>query len=174
MSQLAGQEIYLRPIKASDLPLLSEWDRDPEIHYYMQGDYPGQSLQGNNHNKVHYAIILKGKLIGDIVLDHIAWRSGDAELKVRIGCKSLWNQGYGTDAVLTILDHAFDRMNLSRVYLRVYSKNIRALRCYQKAGFKKEGRLQRINKQNEKDEIILMRILKNEFCRCQKTFYNAI
>lgn len=174
MSQLAGREIYLRPINSSDLPSLSEWDRDPEIHYYMQGNYPGQSLQNSSHNKMHYAILLRDRLIGDIVLDHIAWRSGDAELKVRIGCKSLWNQGYGTDAVLTILDHAFGKMNLSRVYLRVYAKNVRALHCYQKAGFKKEGRLQRINKQNEKDEIILMRILKNEFLRYQKTFRNAI
>ncbi|NLJ74828.1 MAG: GNAT family N-acetyltransferase [Firmicutes bacterium] len=176
MSQLMGERIWLRPVETRDLPVLAEWDQDPEICRYTQSDYPGQPLKTSTRNKVHYAVILNNKLIGDIELDHIAWRSGDAELKVRIGSKNLWNQGYGTDAVLTILNYAFRRVNLSRIYLRVYSDNTRAIRCYKKAGFKKEGRLQRMDKQNSENttEIILMRILKSEFLKLHKSFYDAV
>ena len=43
----------------------------------------------------YFGIIFENQLIGDIELDHIAWRSGDAELRIRIGRKDLWNRGLG-------------------------------------------------------------------------------
>lgn len=112
--------------------------------------------------RVLYRILLHDKSIGEIELDHIAWRSGEAELKINIE-KQFHNHGYGTDAVRTLLNHAFNKMNLSRVYLRVYAKNCLALRCYEKSGFKKEGRLQRITESNTKEEIFLMGITKPQF-----------
>ena len=80
-------------------------------------------------------------LIGHIELDHIAWRSGDAELRIRIGEKDYWDQGYGTRRGAHPRRHAFGSMRLSRVYLRVFSLNKRAIRCYEKVGFRKEGRI---------------------------------
>ena len=56
-------------------------------------------------------------LIGDIELDHIAWRSGEAELRVRIGEPSLRGKGLGTEAVRLMLAYAFERLNLTRVYV---------------------------------------------------------
>ena len=41
----------------------------------------------------------------------------------------------------TMLKYAFLRLNLRRVYLRAYAHNRRALRCYSKSGFCKEGKL---------------------------------
>ena len=46
-----------------------------------------------------------------------------------------------TDAVRTLLGVAFLQMNLHRVSLRVDSDNLRAVRCYEKAGFQCEGTL---------------------------------
>jgi RimJ/RimL family protein N-acetyltransferase len=41
--------------------------------------------------------------------------------------------------MLLFLTHAFENMNLHRVWLRVHSTNERAIRCYEKVGFVKEG-----------------------------------
>jgi RimJ/RimL family protein N-acetyltransferase len=39
-----------------------------------------------------------------------------------------------------MLEHAFDRLGLHRVGLSVFSYNLRAIRAYEKAGFRIEGR----------------------------------
>ncbi len=115
--------------------------------------------------RVHYMILLDQQNIGEIELDHIAWRSGEAELKIDIFDEGKHNHGYGTDAVTTLLGQAFLKMNLNRVYLRVQASNHNALRCYEKAGFKKEGRLQRLTEWNTEEEIFLMGITKNQFLK---------
>lgn len=115
--------------------------------------------------RVHYHILLDKNVIGDIELDHIAWRSGEAELKIEIFDGNMHNHGYGTDAVITLLGQAFLKMNLSRVYLRVQASNTIALRCYEKAGFKKRGRLQRMTEWGTEEEIFLMGITKTQFLR---------
>jgi RimJ/RimL family protein N-acetyltransferase len=67
-----------------------------------------------------------------------------------------------------LLDFAFSQMNLHRVYLRVFEDNQRALHCYEKCGFKPEGRLREAHFANGKykDELV-MGILRHEFVRAQ-------
>lgn len=113
--------------------------------------------------QVLYQIVLGDQPIGVIELDHIAWRSGEAELKISIQQEEFHNHGYGTKAVVTLLEHAFTKMNLRRVYLRVHANNPIAIRCYEKAGFKKEGRISRPTEWNTQEEIFLMGISKTEF-----------
>ena len=47
----------------------------------------------------------------------------------------------GTETTSLMLSHAFERLALHRVGLTVFSYNMRAIRAYEKAGFKVEGRL---------------------------------
>jgi len=101
-------------------------------------------------------------LIGDVELDHIAWRSGDAELRIRIGEPQWRGRGFGTEAVRLLLAYAFGALRLNRVYLRVLSYNAPAIACYRKAGFKAEGVVTR-RVDGDLREIVLMRILRDEF-----------
>ncbi len=118
----------------------------------------------SDRHSQHYAISTHSHLlIGHIELDHIAWRSGDAELRIRIGEKAYWDQGFGTDAVRTLVRHAFSALGLTRVYLRVFAANRRAIRCYEKVGFRKEGRLRRPGPDGGEVTLFLMRILRSEF-----------
>jgi len=170
-----GEKVQLRAITPKDFPRLVAWSADAEVNRYLEGDYPLslaecetwlQKAASSRHTQ-RFAVVSRhdGELIGDIELDHITWRSGDAELRIRIGERSRWDQGYGTDAVTALLSHAFLSMHLSRVYLRVYSANHRAIRCYEKAGFKKEGRISRPAEDGQLREVYLMRILKKEYMR---------
>ena len=49
--------------------------------------------------------------------------------------------GFGRAAVELLLDHAFDTLGLTRVYLHVRADNAAARRVYVACGFLEEGRL---------------------------------
>lgn len=140
----------------------------------IKGTKVSLELVESRRYQVNYHIMLQNKPIGEIQLDHIAWRSGEAELKIDISEDKFHNQGYGTDSILTILNIAFGNMNLKRVYLRVHATNAQAIACYDKAGFKKEGRLRRLTPEGEKEEIFLMAINRDRFSGLNKEESRAV
>ena len=91
-------------------------------------------------------------------------RNRHAELGVVIGEKAYWGQGYGSDAICTLLRFGFEEMNLHRIYLRVYEDNARGIRAYEKCGFCQEGRLREANfRQGRYHDELVMGILSHEF-----------
>lgn len=162
---IRGEKVKLRPIAPADLEWLTRWSQDPEVNQYLEGDYPStpeeaeawyRRLLSNRHNKRWAILTHDDRLIGDIELDHITWRSREAELRICIGDRAFWNQGYGTDAVYTLIRHAFCDLTLNRIYLRVFAENKRAIRCYEKVGFTAEGRIQRPDRHGTQREVLLM------------------
>jgi RimJ/RimL family protein N-acetyltransferase len=55
------------------------------------------------------------------------------------GKKSIGAKGTAATQTMVLLRCAFRKMNLHRVFLRVYEDNERAIRSYEKCGFKREG-----------------------------------
>lgn len=49
---------------------------------------------------------------------------------------SFQDKHYGTEAIRTILDYAFNVLNIDEVFVVVFSNNARAIHCYNKIGFK--------------------------------------
>jgi RimJ/RimL family protein N-acetyltransferase len=83
-----------------------------------------------------------------------------------IGEKTYWSQGYGTDALRTLLGFAFDEMNMNRVELTVYDFNERGQAAYKKAGFVEEGRRrQALYTEAAYHDIVVMSVLKDEWQR---------
>ena len=60
---------------------------------------------------------------------------------ISIGDSSFMGGGFGTDAVNTLVNFCFMHLNLHKVYLHVFESNKRAIKCYEKAGFRVEGTL---------------------------------
>ena len=52
-----------------------------------------------------------------------------------IGNRDYWCQGYGTDAIATLVDHIFTATGLKRIYLKTLDWNLRAQKCFQNCGF---------------------------------------
>lgn len=106
------------------------------------------------------------RLIGFVDLNGIQWHHGDAWVGIGIGEREYWGKGYGTDAMRLILRYAFSELNLYRVSLGVFEYNPRAVRSYQKAGFKIEGRVrQALLRDGRRWDWIVMGILKEEWER---------
>ncbi len=63
-----------------------------------------------------------------------------AMLGAKIGEPDYWGGGYGTDALLLIVDYAFDWLDMRKVWLMTTSMNARVMRQMEKTGFRLEGR----------------------------------
>lgn len=156
-----GESVVLRPVQALDEPLLREWDNDVELNALMGTDVlvdPQDHYDMcDSRNSVRLMIETKsGVTIGNVDLIRIHWRPKEAEMVARIGKREYWGSGYGTDAVRGPLQVAFCCMGLKNVYLRVYKTNARAVRCYEKCGFRKEGVVVRESPRGRVD-VVLMR-----------------
>lgn len=79
------------------------------------------------------------RLIGFVSLWIVSWASGEAGVGIGLGEPADRGRGYGTDAMRLVLRYAFAELNLARVSLEALAHNTRAIRSYEKAGFKLEG-----------------------------------
>lgn len=77
-----------------------------------------------------------GEYIGNIELMDRTDYSG--ELGIALTAKKQ-DMGYGTEAILALIDYGFDQLGLQRIYLRTNPDNARAIRVYQKCGFQEYG-----------------------------------
>ena len=78
-----------------------------------------------------------GKFIGNIELMDV--HDSQGELGIAITGK-MQDKGYGTEAVRALTKYGFDQLGLKRIFLRTNPNNARAIRVYEKCGFKKYKR----------------------------------
>jgi RimJ/RimL family protein N-acetyltransferase len=110
------------------------------------------------------------RLLGDIDLDVINdWGSRDSFVGLGIYNREDWGKGYGTDTMKIILRFAFTEINLRRVTLAVFEYNPRAIRSYEKAGFRHEGRLREfLFKDGKRWDMLYMGILCDDWKEMNK------
>ena len=104
------------------------------------------------------------RMIGMIHLFGLSWTHADAWLGIGLGDRAYWGKGYGTDALRVMLRYVFTELNLRRVTLGVFAYNPRAIKAYEKAGFKEEGRLrQYVLREGQRNDMIIMGALREEW-----------
>ncbi|MGE5508115.1 MAG: GNAT family N-acetyltransferase [Chitinophagales bacterium] len=154
---LKGDRVLLREFRRSDLAELRKWVNDEETNRYLGfWTFPQTEEQTLEYlerqlgreapfTDIELVITLKddpeGTYIGGVGLHGIDWRNRNAELGIVIGRKELQGQGLGTEAIRLMLGYAFDFLNLHKVNLVYFEYNARGRRCYEKCGFKEEGRV---------------------------------
>lgn len=108
--------------------------------------------------------LAEDKLIGHLNLDVVDWSGRDAFVGLGIGETDYWSKGYGTDVMTVLLRFAFTEINLRRVTLTVFEYNPRAIRSYEKAGFRREGHLRKyLNREGRRWNELYMGILRDEW-----------
>jgi RimJ/RimL family protein N-acetyltransferase len=147
---LQGRRVRLRPVTETDLPCFLRWLHAPDINRWLAMPESGppatleaehtwyERTQQDPHQLVWAIETHGGQLLGNVAL-HRGFRADAAELGLFIGERGEWSKGYGTDAVRTILGHAFGLMGFRRVYLHTDVENQRAHRCFARCGVRQEG-----------------------------------
>lgn len=171
-SMLHGRITRLRRIEREDIPTFVRWFGDPDVREFLLLNRPismaeeeqwfARQLQSRD-SEVFAIETTDGVHIGNTGLHDINWLHRNAEMGIVIGEKQYWGKGYGSDAARVLLRFAFDEMNLHRVQLTVYEDNVRAIRAYEKCGFRQEGRLRdAIFRKGRYYDMLLMSILSDE------------
>lgn len=92
----------------------------------------------------------------------------EAWVGIGIGERDFWGKGYGTDMMKLCLQYAFTELNVHRVSLGLHAFNERALRSYEKAGFRLEGRTrQDLMREGTRSDSLWMGILREEWMQMQ-------
>jgi len=122
---------------------------------------------------IELAIIDKftGAFLGFVHLEDIKRPHSRAEFGISIQNSDNQSKGYGTDAIRVILWVAFNILGLHSVYLDTMEDNERAIRTYEKVGFKQVGLLRETEFiSGAYKGLLLMDILRKEFEEANPTF----
>ncbi|MCF6410815.1 GNAT family N-acetyltransferase [Pseudalkalibacillus salsuginis] len=146
-----GKRVYLGRFTEEDLDKVSEWYHDDEYMRCMDASpsYPllnrdfkdWVEQKPRDQKSFLFAIRMNedDRVVGWVDLDSILWPHRNAWLAIGIGEKELWAQGLGYETMELILNFAFYELNLHRIQLTVFSYNKRAIKLYERLGFKFEG-----------------------------------
>jgi RimJ/RimL family protein N-acetyltransferase len=148
---------YFRLFNSSPSPMksaksVSKWLEDEVVEIPLESYY------------FSIRTLAEDKLIGESELDVVSWPGRDAFVALGIGESDYWGKGYGTDVMNVLLRFAFTEINLRRVSLGVFEYNPRAIRSYEKAGFRHEGRLRGLlYREGRRWDNLFMGILREEW-----------
>lgn len=173
---LIGEKIYLRSLCVEDLKgNYSYWLNDPETNkqnshhvfpytYEALSDYIKNAYEGKN--KLPLAIVDKStnKHVGNISLVNIDYINRISDWGIIIGEKEYSNKGFAKEAAFLLLKHAFDSLNIERIYSGTTSENLGGQKLMEAMGMVKEGlRRKHLYKNGGYCDIVEYGVLKNEF-----------
>jgi RimJ/RimL family protein N-acetyltransferase len=171
----AGRLVRLTAFNSeADAEIIARWSRDTEYHRLGDNDwaYPQsvrqarERLERDSDRSFGFAIrtLSDDRLIGDIGVWVESWVHGEGWVGIGLGERNYWGNGYGTAAMRLMLRFAFDELNLQRVSLGVYAYNPRAIRSYEKAGFRREGVVRGdCRRDGQQWDTVFMGVLRDEW-----------
>ncbi|MGH2353036.1 MAG: GNAT family N-acetyltransferase [Chloroflexota bacterium] len=167
---LPGGRVSLRSARPGDQAALERLRADPEIDHFMGVERSSMLLWrhvylGDQSGALADLVVLgpQDRPIGLVSLWDRTIPHEAAEISIWIG-QGYRGAGYGTEALRVALRYAFGDLKLHKIYLRVLEYNTRAIRTYEKCGFRVEGILREEMKVNGRwHDLIYMGVLADEF-----------
>ena len=165
-----GELIVLRTKTMADAARDYEWRRDPELATFDAARPYNGSLREymsifkdeltypSPYRKTLAVEDLDGNHIGNVMYYNADFHRREAEVGITIGLREYWSRGYGTDLMRTFVHYLFQQLKLDRIYLKTLDWNVRAQRCFEKAGFTRYG----VSRRGEYN-FILMEIRRADF-----------
>jgi RimJ/RimL family protein N-acetyltransferase len=151
---LEGLLVDLVPYDARFMAREHTWHNDEGVFYWAMGDrwlmtqaaiedhqQERTDRDQRERNRVMFGMQTKdGTPIGLVGIRR--WYPVDrvASLTALIGDSAYWGSGYGTDALLLLVDYAFDWLDVRKLSLMTMSLNARMIRQMEKVNFTLEAR----------------------------------
>jgi [ribosomal protein S5]-alanine N-acetyltransferase len=174
-----GDRVGLQPFEDDltddEIGRVYKWSRDDELLRLSGGTPTELSFEefrdrlrsdryhGPSNRRSFFIITRSGELIGRIGCFAIDWDNKEGELGIVLGEHAFWGQGYGRDAIITLLRYLFQTTSLERINLFTYQDNVRAQRCFAAAGFSTVGTARRFSPDVGEFDGVEMDISRREF-----------
>ncbi len=144
--------VTLRPLTDQDLPLLAQWNADPEVLHFTEGDVDPYTPEETaslyaSLSKIADCFILsvEGKDVGECRLQPV--KSPFSKLldssvdcrrvDVMIGDSALWGKTYGSRAIGLLCRFAFENTSCTHLFAKgIFDYNTRAKKAFERQGFK--------------------------------------
>lgn len=178
--KMACGSVTLRSVEESDYVDIQGWKNEPEVFAQMDYEHPfalddikdAETKARDEGNP--YIIEVDGVAVGRIGLNNFSTRDGRASLYIFIGVPSQWGKGYGTDAIIALLQHAFDRMDIHLIELWGIEGNDRAFACYAHCGFVRDAALrERSFHDGAHRARVVMSVTREEFAQASAAWIAA-
>ena len=170
-----GEKVALRAIEEKDSGMFLELINDPETEKMIGGlSFPVSSIeqdlwikeQVNNKSNLRCVIVEKAnqeKGLGTVILSDMDYRNGVAQIHIKMLKGEGRGKGYGTDAIRTIVNYAFNELRLNCIYAVILQYNVISQKLFERCDFKKEGLLRaRVFKNGEHIDVLSYSIIKGD------------
>ncbi len=142
---LRGERVTLRPITLDDAPRLAEIAAEPEIAHWWLGltEDDLRDKAGPEEEASVFVIEAEGEVVGLIETfeeKEPDYRHANIDIFVT-GARQ--GQGLGADAIRTLARHLFEEHGHHRITIDPAAANERAIRAYERVGFKRVGIMRR-------------------------------
>lgn len=151
-NKLKGEKVALRPMTVEEITIFYKWatqssstpfwydelygEQIPTYEEFIR-DWKKHYFDGSKPEKGRsFVILVGGRAIGQINYNEINKKDNSVELDIIIARDADKGKGYGTDALKTLAKYLFQKMNVRVCWIEVITKNRRAMRTYEKVGFK--------------------------------------
>ena len=162
-------------MRKEDVPTIARWNQDLEFTARMGSPGEAHSLEMRQEfydknsrmrsDSVEFAVVLlsTGQLVGFGGLFDIS-RAMTATLFVGIGEHDHWGKGLGSEATRLICEYGFFFRSLHGIKVEVNGYNQRAIRVYERLGFKLVGRVRgAIVMNGSRYDQVIMDLLRQDF-----------
>ena len=142
MTELRGELVVLRPLHSDDVPRLAEIGSEPEVARWWREVDEAQLREKLVEGRA-FSIRYDGKIAGLVQW----WENDDAEFR-HAGIDlflttRLHGRGLGSDAVRTVARWLVEARGHHRITIDPALENVRAIRAYERVGFRRVGVLRR-------------------------------
>ncbi len=165
--ELAGPRVRLRPGDRRDAPVLSAILAEPEVACWWGDPDPASVVEAmlrGDDESVLLVVETAGQVIGGIQYheenDPMYRHAG---IDIYLGARGQ-GQGLGTEAVALLARFLFEKRGHHRLTIDPAAANHRAIRCYEKAGFRRVGVLRQYERGRDSrfHDGLLMDLLRPE------------
>lgn len=176
-----GRKTYLRAMEAADMPMYMEMANDPDIEWMIGGwSYPISSLDQeewfqqahDDRRNLRFTIVAKDadEAVGMTNLVNIDWKNRSAFTGIKLSPKAPKGVGIATDAVMALMQYAFEELGMVRLDTSWVEYNEPSLRLYQKCGWKIEGKKEKASfKRGAYHAVLFGGILADDYQMVKKT-----
>lgn len=142
--------VELRPLKLRNIDNIMTWVNDPDIVKNFQNfkgftrseelKFLKKIIKSKNDYVFSIFRTTDGKYLGQCAINQISRQNKLGRFSIFV-TKENWGKGYAEEAIRLLIEFAFRKLGLHKIWGVAWATNKKAWHIYRKVGFKKEGLL---------------------------------